>query len=134
VANSPRHGAATRFVAVYAGGLGAWNPASHIVHAMAAPGADAAGPYELADTVLGRYHCSPAILRVEDGGKPLYVLYSSGSSRGNNTTPEPPTVYNSSGIFPGAGTFVVSTSCSLGGPWNSTQLPRGDILLLCTGL
>ena len=112
------------FVAVYEGGLGAWNPASRIVHVRAAPGAGADGPYTLADVVLGRYHCSPAVLQVQEGGAPLYVLYSSGSAWGNGTAHDPPAAYNSSGVFPGAGTLVVSTSRSLDGPWNTSQLPR----------
>ena len=65
------------FVAAYEGGLGNWDPNSHIVHAIAGKGVGPEGPYELAgesadtSTVVGKYHASPGILKV--GG--LYYLF-----------------------------------------------------------
>ena len=108
------------FVAVYKGTLGDWNPRSHIVHTISSRGAD--GPYTLADTVLGRYHCSPAVLRRKlPDGSWGYVLYASGSEW-NSSSSDPPARYGNMSRV-GAGTLVIATSTSLQGPWTSQQLP-----------
>jgi hypothetical protein len=116
------------FVATYKGGLGDWNPNSHIYNAVASKGASPAGPYKLASdspaiVAVGKYHCSPAILETEEDGKLRYYLYSSGSAW-NTSAPDPPAVYNSTGAFTGAGTLDVSTSFSLNGPWKYTEQPK----------
>ena len=100
------------FVAVYEGGLGNWDPNSHIVHAIADKGVGPAGPYKLAaesavkSTVVGKYHASPAILKV-DG---IYYLFTTGTSW-NSTAPVKGPEYCQ---------LVVSVAHSLNGPWNTT--------------
>ena len=103
------------FVAVYKGDLGNWNPNSHVVHARASK---PQGPYTLVDSVVGKYHCSPAILRTKDG----YVLYSSGSNW-NGTSEDPPARYGHNASV-GSGTLVLSTASSLDGPWVTTMHPN----------
>ena len=97
------------FVCVYPGGLGNWDPSSHIVHATAK---NPSGPYELTGPIaaLGHYHASPAILAVEEGGLPIYYLYPTGSQW--NGTNRDSTPYN----------LVVSVSRSLHGPWNTSDI------------